>query len=144
MLFSPVETISNKDITVKNSATSPLINPNPSPNTNPTSSVFPPPDPGDPKLHPSTPVGAVGPPRTKTNNSANKDLHPTPHTQEASSTTSQTLTSRICELKNCLPMKYQLIHLSPRGFILNTFSDMIKVGNLNPAIQALSFGRFHQ
>ena len=66
LLFSPVETISNKDITVKNSATSPLFNPNANPKPNPTSSAFPLPGPGEPKLRRSTPVGAVGPPRTKT------------------------------------------------------------------------------
>ena len=94
LLFSPVETISDKDIAVKNSATSPLFNPeaNPKPNPNPTSSAFPLPGPGEPKLRRSTPVGAVGPPRTETNNSANADFQPTPNTQEAASTTVQNLT----------------------------------------------------
>ena len=62
--FSPVETIFNKDISVKNSATSPLINPNPNPH--PTSSAFPLPCTDDPKFRRSTPVGAVGPSRAKT------------------------------------------------------------------------------
>ena len=64
LLFSPVETISNKDLTVKNSATSPLFNtnPNPKPKPNPTSSAFRLPGPGEPKLRRSTPVGALGPP----------------------------------------------------------------------------------
>ena len=98
-LFSPVETISNKDITVKNSGTSPLLiskanpNPNPNANPNPTSSAFPLPVPGEPELRRSTPVGAVGPPRTKTNNTANADFQPTRNTQEAPSTTVQNLTS---------------------------------------------------
>ena len=76
LLFSPVETISNKDITVRNSAISPLFNPqgNPNPNPNPTSPAFPLPGPGEPKLRRSTPVGAVGPPRSKTNGTANADL----------------------------------------------------------------------
>ena len=72
LLFSPVETISNKDITVKNSATSPLFISKPNPN--PTTSGFPLPGPSEPKLCRSTPVGAVGPPRTKTNNSVNVDF----------------------------------------------------------------------
>ena len=68
LLFSPVETIPNKDIMVQNSATSPLLKSkaNPNPNPNPTSSAFPLPVPGEPELRRSTPVGAVGPSRTKT------------------------------------------------------------------------------
>ena len=65
LLFSPVQTISDKDIAVKNAATSPKANPNAIPNPNPTSSVFPLPGPGEPKLRRSTPLGAVGQPRTK-------------------------------------------------------------------------------
>ena len=111
-LFSPVETISNKDITVKNSATSSLLNskakPNPNPNPNPTSSTSPLPGLGEPILRRSTPVGAVGPPRTigavgpprtKTNKIANADFQPTPNKQEVPSTTVQNLTSRICKLE---------------------------------------------
>ena len=103
LLFSSVETISNKNITVKNSATSllfnPKANPNPHPNPNPTSTASPLPGPGEPKLHRSTPVGAVGPPRTKTNNTANADFQPTSNTQATPSTTVQKLTSRICKLE---------------------------------------------
>ena len=101
LLFSPVDTISNKHITGKNSATSPLLNskPNPNPNPNPASSAFPLPGPDEPKLHRSTLVGAVRPPRTKTNNTANIDFQPTPNPQEAPSTTLQNLTTRICKLE---------------------------------------------
>ena len=74
-------------------------NPNPNHNPNPTSSAFPLPGPGEPKFRRSTPVRAVGPPRTKTNNTANADFQPTPDTQEAPSTTVQNLTSRICKLE---------------------------------------------
>ena len=87
LLFSPVETTSNKAITDKNSATSPIFNtkanpnPNLNPNSNPTSSAFPLSGPGEPKLPRSTPVGAVGPPRTKTNNTANADFQPILNTQ---------------------------------------------------------------
>ena len=97
LLFSPVETIPNKNITVKNSATSPLLNSNPNPN--PTSSAFPLSGPRDHTLLCSTPVGAVGPPRTKTNNTTNANPQPTPNSQEAPSTTVQNLTSRICKLE---------------------------------------------
>ena len=49
--------------------------------------------------HRSLNGGAVGPPRTKTNNTANVDFQPVPKTQEASSTTIQNLTSRICKFE---------------------------------------------
>ena len=68
---------SNKDITVKNSATSPLLNTNSNPK--PTSSAFPFPCTDDPKPRRFTPVGAVGPPRVKLNNSANV-ARPSSHT----------------------------------------------------------------
>ena len=42
----------------------------------------------------------MGPPRTKTNNSANADFQPTPNTQEAPSATVQNLITRICKLEN--------------------------------------------
>ena len=99
LLFSPVETISNKDLTVKNSATSPLFNSKHCPSRVPTSSAFALSGPSEPKLHRSTPVGAVGPPRTKTNNSANANFLPTPHTKEAPATTVQSLTSKIWKLE---------------------------------------------
>ena len=83
LLFSPVETISNKDIALKNSALSPLFNPNLNPNPNPTSSAFPFPCTNDPKFHRFTPVGAVGPPRAKINNLSTAYFRPTPNTQEA-------------------------------------------------------------
>ena len=88
---------SDKDIAVKNSTTSPLIEPNPNPN--PTSSAFPLPCTDDTKLRRSTPVGAVGPPRAETNNSANADFRTTPNTSEAPPITVQNLTSRIGHLE---------------------------------------------
>ena len=100
LLFSPVKIASDKDIAVKNSATSPLLKPkaNPKPNPNPTSPAFPVPGPGEPKLHRSTPMGAAGPPRTKTNNSANVNFQPTQNTKEAPATMVQNLSSRISKL----------------------------------------------
>ena len=88
---------SDKDTVAKDSATSPLINPNPNPN--PTSSAFTLPCTDDAKLRRSTPVSAVGSPRAKTSNSANVDFQPTPNTQEAPPTTARNLTSRICKLE---------------------------------------------
>ena len=76
------------DITVQNSATSPLPNPNPNPNSFSTACTE------APKLRHSTPVGAVGPTGAKTNNFAKVDSQPTPNTQEAPATTVQNLTSR--------------------------------------------------
>ena len=109
LLFSSTGTISNKDVTVKDAATSPSLdttanpnphaNPNPNPNPNPSShfpSAFSLPGPRAPTLRRSTPVGAVGTAKTKTNNTANTDFQPIPNTQE---TTIQNLTSRICKLE---------------------------------------------
>ena len=97
LLFSPVETISNKDTAVEKSATTLLSNPNS--NHNPTSSAFPIPGFGDPKLRRSTSVGAVGPSKAKADNSANAGFQPTPNTQEAPAITAQNLTSRISKLE---------------------------------------------
>ena len=108
LLFSSTETVLNKDITVKNTATSPFLdptanpNPNANPNLNPSSqliSAFPLPGSRAPTLRRSTPVGAVGTAKTKPNNTANVDFQPIPNTQEVSSTTIQNLTSRICKLE---------------------------------------------
>ena len=93
---------SDKDFAVKDSATSPLINPNPNPNPNRILSAFPLPCTDDPKLRRSTPVGAVGPPRAKTNNSANADFQPKTNTQEAPPTAVQNLTSRNFKLEKLL------------------------------------------
>ena len=86
---------SDKDTAAKDSATSPLINPNP----NPTSSAFTLSCPDDAKLRRSTPVGAMGPPTAKSNSSSNADFQPTLNTQEAPSTTVQNLASRSCKLE---------------------------------------------
>ena len=85
---------SNKDMAGKNSATSPLLNPNP----NPTSRAFPIPSIDEPQLPRSTSVGAVGPSTAK-NNSAKVDFQPTPNTQEAPATTVRNLISRISKLE---------------------------------------------
>ena len=99
LLFSPVETTSNTNFTVKDSATSPIFTSKANPNSNPTSATLTFPSPGELKLHRFTPVGAVGPPRTKSNNSANADFQLRYNTQEAPSTTVQNLSSRICKLE---------------------------------------------
>ena len=91
---------SNKDIAVKNSANSLLHNHNPNPH--PTSSAFSLPFIGEPQLRRSTPVGAVGPPRAKTNTSAKVEFQPTPNTQEAPATTVQNFTSRTSKLEKVL------------------------------------------
>ena len=89
LLSSSTGTIPNKDITVKDAATSPFIdtnanpnptaNPNPNPNPNPSShfpSAFSLLGPRAPTLRRSTPVGAVGTAKTKTNNTANTVFQP--------------------------------------------------------------------
>ena len=87
LLFSSTETTPNKDITLKDTATSPLLdtnanpNPNVNPNPNPSSlftSAFPLYGPRAPALRRSTPVGAVGAARTKPNITTNiLNRHPT-------------------------------------------------------------------
>ena len=142
LLFSPLETISNKAITVKISATSPLFNPKANPN--PTSSAFPHSGPSEHKLLRSTPVGAVGPPRTKTNNTANADFQPTPNTQEAPSTTVQNLTSRICRLEKLFADEISAYTSITAGIHSQYFFYMINFASLNLAIQMLPFGRSPQ
>ena len=88
---------SDKDTAATDSATNPIINPTPNPN--PTSSAFPLACTVDAQIHHSTPVGAMGPSRAKTNNSANAGLQPILNTQEDPPTTVQNLASRICELE---------------------------------------------
>ena len=90
---------SDKDRAAKDSATSSLINSNPNPNPNPTSSAFTFPCTDDAKLRRSTPVGAMEPPRAKTNYPANADSQPILNTHEAPSTTLQNLVSRIGKLE---------------------------------------------
>ena len=118
LLFSSTGTLPNKDVSVQDTATSPISNPianpnpdvnhnpNPNPNPNPSpqlpSSAFPFTGPRAPTLHRSTPVGAVGSARATTNNTANADSQPTPNTQETPSTTVQNLTSRICKMEKLL------------------------------------------
>ena len=106
--------------------------PNPDPNANPTSSAFPHPGPGEPKLRRSTPVGAVGPPRTKTNKSANADFQPTPNTQEASSATVQNLISRICKLEKLLAEEISTYTSIAAGIHSQYFSLYDKIRQLEP------------
>ena len=90
---------SDKDTAAPNFAPSPPLNPNPNPNPNPTSSASTLPCTDDARLRRSTPVGAVGPSRAKTNNSANADFQPLLNTQEVPSTAVQNLASRIGRLE---------------------------------------------
>ena len=139
---------SDKDIAVKNSTTTPLINPNPNPspnpNPNPTSSAFPLPCTDDPKLRRSTPVGAVGPPGEKTNNSANANFQPKTNMQEAPPTAVQNLTSRICKLEKLLADEITTYTSSTAGIHSQYFFYMIKFASLNLAIQMQSFGKIPQ
>ena len=85
LLFSPVDTIPNKHITVKDSATSPLLDSKPNPSPNPASTACT----EAPKLRRFTSVGAVGPPRPKTSNTTNANPQPTPNLQETPPATVQ-------------------------------------------------------
>ena len=86
---------SDKDTAATDFTPSPLINPHP--NTNPTPSASTLPCTDDARLRRSTPVGAVGPSRAKTNNSANPDL-PTP-TQYAGNSSNYGAEPRIKKLQ---------------------------------------------
>ena len=88
---------SDKDTAAKDSTANPLINPNPNPQ--PTSSAFTLPCTDDAKLRRSTPVGAVGSPRAKTNNSANADFQHTLNTQEAPPSMVQNLAAELSKLE---------------------------------------------
>ena len=130
LFFSPVETISKKHIVVKNSATSPLFNLNPNPN--PTSSAFPLAAPSEPKLRRSTPVGAVGPPRAKTNSSANDDFQPTPGTQDAPPVLTQNLTSRISKLEKLSADEMATLTSITAGIHSQYFFVYDKIGQIEP------------
>ena len=138
---------SNTDIVVRNSVTSPLLNPNPHPDPNPTSCAIPFASIGEPQLLRSTPVGSVGPPRTKTNSSAKVDFQPTPNTQLQTqyattlSTTVQNLTSRICKLEKLFANETSAYISITAGIHSQYFFYMIKFASLNLATQMLSSGR---
>ena len=140
LLFSPVEIIPNKNITVKVSATSHLLISHP----NPTSSAFPLSGPRDHTLLCSTPVGAVGPPRIKTNNTTNANPQPTPILQKLLRLRCKTSHREIAIWKNCLPTNFQLTHPSLRGSIPNISSYTINFASSNLEIQTSLFGKFPQ
>ena len=102
LLFSSVRTILTSDTSVTNSTTSPLTNPNPNPNPTSTALLLPCTD--EPKFRRSTPEGAVGSPRAKTNNAANAIFLSSPNTREAPPTQMQHLTSRIFKFEKDLRM----------------------------------------
>ena len=102
LLSSSVETTSISDTAIKNSATNPLIYLKPNTNPNPTSTAFPLPCDKDPKTSSFTPVGAVGPPRTKATNSLNANFQSSTITLETPPVTAWNVTSRIYKLKKFL------------------------------------------
>ena len=99
LLFSSVGTIPVIDTSVKNSATSPAINPNPNPNPNPTSNALLLPCAAEPSVRHSTSDGAVGPPRGKSNNSAKVDFQFSTTSRDGPLTTVQKLSSRASKLE---------------------------------------------
>ena len=156
LLFSSTGTIPNKDVTVKDAATSPSLdttaNPNPNanpnstpnPNPNPSShfpSAFSLPGPRAPTLRCSTPVGVVGQPKQKQTTLQTTISNPYPTRKTLRYRTSH---QEFANWKNCLPMKYQRTHQSLQGSILNTFYYTIKFASLNLATQMLLFGKSPQ
>ena len=128
LFFSPVEIIPNKNITVKDSATSPLLTSHP----NPTSSAFPLSGPRNHTLLCSSPVGAVGPPRTKTNKTTNANPPLTPNLQETPSTTVQNLTSRICKLEKLFADELSAYTSITAGINSQSFFLYDKIRQLEP------------
>ena len=142
LLFPSTGTIPNKDVTVKDAATSPLLdtnvnpnpNANPNPNPNPSSqlpSAFSLPGPKAPTLRCSTPVGAVGTAKTKTTLQT-PTPNPYPTRKKLRYRTSH---QESANWRNCLPMKYQCTHQSLQGSIPNTFYYTIKFVSSNLATQ---------
>ena len=134
----------DEDTATKDFATSPLINPNPNPTPNPTSSAFTLPCFYDAKLRRSTPVGAVGPSRAKTNYSANAGFQPILNAQEDPPTTVQTLASRICKPEKLFADEITTYTSITAGIHSQFFSCMIKFASLNLAIQMLPSGKVPQ
>ena len=132
LLFSPVETIPNKNITVKDSATSPLLNSHPNPTPNPTSSAFPLSGPCDHTLLCSNPVGAVEPPRTKTNNTTNANPQSTPNLPETPSTTVQNITSGSCKLEKLFADELSAYTSITAGIHSQYFFSYDKLRQLEP------------
>ena len=141
LLFSPVETISDKDIAVKNSATSPKANLNSNPNPTPTSSAFIS-RPWSTYTSSFFPNGRRGTTQNENKQFCKRRL-PAPTQHAGSSLQLQCRTSHqgFANRKNCLSLKYQVTHPSLRVFTLKTFSYTIKLASLNPATQTLLFGK---
>ena len=121
---------SDKTTAAKDSATSPLINPNFNPN--PTSSAFTLPCTDDAQLHCSTPVGAMGPSRAKTNNSVSASLQPILSTQEDPPTTVQNLASRLCKLEKLFADEITTYTSITAGIHSQYFSLYDKIRQLEP------------
>ena len=119
---------SDEDSAAKDSTSSPLINPNP----NLTSYAFTLPCPDDAKFRRSTPVGAMGPTKAKTNSSANADFQPTLNTQEDPATTVQNLTSRIDKLEKLFTDEITTYTSITAGIFSQYFFLYDKIRQLEP------------
>ena len=137
LLFSPVDTIPHKHITVKDSATSPLLDSKLNPIPNPASTACT----EAPKLRRLTPVGAVGTAKTKQTILQTPIPNPYPTRKKLRYRISR---QEFANWKNCLPMKYQRTHPSLQGSTPNIFYYTIKFASLNLATQMLLFGRSPQ
>ena len=74
----------------------------------------------------------MGPPRAKTNNSANTDFQPTPNTQEAPPTTVQNLASRICKLEKLFADEIKTYTSITAGIHSQYFFLYYKIRQLEP------------
>ena len=96
---------SDKDIAVTNSATSPLIKPNPNPIINPTSSAFPLPCTADPKLRRSTRWPLWDHPERKQTILQTPISNPHPTGRKLFQLRCSTSHQELASSNNCLPMK---------------------------------------
>ena len=123
---------SDQGSAAKVSATSSLINPHPNSNPNATSSGFTLTCTVDAKLRRSTPVGAMGPSRAKTNNSANAGLQLKLKAQEDPPTTVQNLASRIGKLEKLFADEITTYTSSTAGIHSQYFFLYDKIRQLEP------------
>ena len=143
LLFFSTEATPNKDTIVKDTVPSPSLdtsanpnpNVNPNPNPNPSTqlpSAFSLPGPRAHTLRGSTPVGAVGAARTKTNNITNTDSQPTPNSQEAPSAALQNLTTRLSKLEKLFANEVSSYTSNTAGIHSQYFFSYDKLHQLEP------------
>ena len=148
LLFSSTGTIPNKDVTVKDAATSPSLDTTAHPNLTLTLTLaltflprsrFPAPEHRHFAVLPRWALW--GQPKQKQTTLQTTISNPYPTRKTLRYRTSH---QEFVNWKNCLSMKYQRTHPSLQGSILNTFYYTIKFASLNLETQMLLFGKSPQ